>query len=50
MQKIVADKTERHFNVKLKDLMKEEEEGSEKEKPSDEEKKEEVSDGKESEQ
>lgn len=26
MQKIVADKTERHFNVKLKDLMKEEEE------------------------
>lgn len=25
MQKIVADKTERHFNVKLKDLMKEEE-------------------------
>jgi hypothetical protein len=31
MQKIVADKTERHFNVKLKDLMKEEEEDSEKE-------------------
>jgi hypothetical protein len=30
MQKIVADKTERHFNVKLKDLMKEEEEDSEK--------------------
>ena len=28
MQKIVADKTERHFNVKLTDLMKEEEEGS----------------------
>jgi len=26
MQKIVADKTERHFNIKLKDLMKEEEE------------------------
>lgn len=26
MQKIVADKTERHFNVKLKDLMKKEEE------------------------
>lgn len=50
MQKIVADKTERHFNVKLKDLMKEEEEGSEKEEPSDEEKKEEVSDGKKSEQ
>ena len=33
MQKIVADKTERHFNVKLTDLMKEatEEEDSEKE-------------------
>lgn len=29
MQKIVADKTERHFNVKLKDLMKEEKEEEE---------------------
>ncbi len=30
MQKIVADKTERHFNIKLKDLMKEESEIKEK--------------------
>lgn len=34
MQKIVADKTERHFNVKMKDLMNEEEE-IEKSAPSD---------------
>jgi hypothetical protein len=31
MQKIVADKTERHFNVKLKDLMKEEKEDNKEE-------------------
>jgi hypothetical protein len=37
MQKIVADKTERHFNVKLKDLMKEEED-SEKEEVKDKDK------------
>ena len=29
LQKIVADKTERHFNVKLKDLMRDEEEAAE---------------------
>ena len=29
MQKIVADKTERHFNVKLKELMRDEEETEE---------------------
>ena len=38
MQKIVADKTERHFNVKLTDLMKEEEEDSEKEEVKDKDK------------
>ena len=38
MQKFVADKTERHFNVKLKDLMKEEEEDSEKEEVKDKDK------------
>ena len=39
MQKIVADKTERHFNVKLKDLMKEEEEGNKEEATPEEDKK-----------
>lgn len=39
MQKIVADKTERHFNVKLKDLMKEEEEGNKEEAAPEEDKK-----------
>ena len=29
LQKIVADKTERHFNVKLKELMRDEEEAEE---------------------
>ena len=47
MQKIVADKTERHFNVKLKDLMKEEEEGNKEEAtPEEDKKKEDTSDGK----
>lgn len=35
LQKIVADKTERHFNIKLKELMQEEEEILEKEKTKD---------------
>lgn len=53
MQKIVADKTERHFNVKLKDLMKEateEEDNKEEVTPKEDKKEEEASDGKENEQ